>query len=103
MAALVENIVSLENEANAILAQARSETREIEKSGVAEAEAYRRRLAEETDQKVLAFQREIEERHKGAVAGMEKELAQALGDMDRIPDETMKDQVHRIVSRFSEL
>ncbi len=103
MAALVETIVSLENEANAMLAQARSEAREIEESGVAEAEAYRRRLAEETDQKVLAFQREMEERHKGAVAEMEKELAQALDNMDRIPDETMKEQIYRIVTRFSEL
>ncbi len=103
MAALVENIVSLENEANAMLAQARSEAKEIEKSGVAEAEAYRRKLAEETDQKVLAFQREMEERHKGAVAEMEKELAQALAAMDQIPDETIRRQIHRIVTRFSEL
>ena len=82
--ALVENIVSLENEADSIVAQARVEAKEIEKSGIAEAEAYRRQLAEETDQKISAFPRETEERHKHSIAEAEKELAQALDAMDQI-------------------
>jgi vacuolar-type H+-ATPase subunit H len=44
MAVLVEDVVSLEKEANAIVAQARAEATELEKLAIAEAEAYRRKL-----------------------------------------------------------
>ncbi len=55
MATLVEDIVSLEKEADAIVAQARAEAKELEKSAIAEAEAYRRKLAEETEQKIFSL------------------------------------------------
>lgn len=103
MATLVEDIVSLENEADFIVAHARAEAKEIERSAVLESEAYRRKLAEETDQKVMAFQREMEERHKRSVAETERDLVQKLNAIDQIADETIKQQILRIVTRFSEL
>jgi F0F1-type ATP synthase membrane subunit b/b' len=101
--ALVENILSLENEADSIVAQARAEAKEIEKSAIHDVEAYRRRLAEETHQKVRAFQKEAEEKHKRSVAEMEKDLSRVLNDIDRIADDTLKRQVDRIVIKFSEM
>ena len=103
MAALVENIVALEKEADAIVAQARTEAKEIEKSAIGEAESYRRRLAEDTDKKVIAFQKETEEKHQRSVAETQKELGQTLDAIDQIAGDTLKKQIDKILTRFGEL
>ena len=100
--ALVENIVSLENEADSIVAQARVEAKEIEQSAIVELEAYRRQLAEETEEKVSTFQRETGERHKHSIAEAEKELAQALDAVDQISGSVLREQMDRVITRFSE-
>ena len=103
MATLVENIVSLENEADSIVAKARVEAKEIENSSIAEAEAYRLKLAEETEQKVGAFRKETEEKYQRSIAEAQDELAQALSAMDHIAGSAVREQINRIISRFSEL
>ena len=100
--ALVENILSLENEADSIVAQARAEAKEIEQSAIVEVEAYRHQLAEETEQKISAFQRETEEKHKHSIAEAEKELAQALDAVDQTSGSVLREQIDRIITRFSE-
>ena len=103
MAALVENIVALEKEADAIVAQARTEAKEIEKSAIGEAESYRRRLAEDTEKKVTAFKKEMEEKHQRSVAETQKELGQTLDAIDQIEGDTLKKQIDKILTRFGEL
>ena len=103
MANLVEGIVSLEKEADAIVAQAHAEAKELEKSAIAEIEAYRRELVERTDQKTLVFQEEMKGRHERSVAEAEKDLARALEAIDRIAGDVLREQIDRIVRRFSEL
>jgi hypothetical protein len=103
MTSLVEEIASLENEADSIVARARTEAEEMEKSAVAEVEAYRRKLAGDMEVKISAFQREMEEKHKVSVDEAERELRQALGTIDQIPDSVIKAQIDRIINRFSEL
>jgi len=103
MAALVEDVVSLEKEADAIVIHARAGAKELEKLAIAEAEAYRRKLAEGTDQKVSAFQKEMEEKHKRSVAEMEKELVQALSSIDQLADGRLKEEIEKIVTKFREL
>jgi hypothetical protein len=100
--ALVENILSLENEADSIVAQARAEAKEIEQSAIVEVEAYRRQLAEETEQKISAFEKKTEERHKHSIGEAEKELAQALDAVDQILGGVLREQIDRIITRFSE-
>jgi predicted outer membrane protein len=102
MANLVEDIVTLESEADSIVAQARTAAKEVEASGVAEVEAYRQKLEEETHQKVLIFQKETEEKHQRLAAELEKDLAKTLNDIDQIPVDTLKHQIDRIVTRLSE-
>ena len=102
MAPLVEDVVSLEKEADAIVAQARAEAKELEKLAVAEAEAYRQKRAEETDRKISAFQKEAEEKHQRSVAETEKDLARDLNAIDEIPGHSLKEQIHKIVSKFGE-
>jgi hypothetical protein len=102
MANLVDNIVSLENEADSIVAQARVKAKETEQAAIAEMGAYRRKLAEETEQKVSAFLREMEEKHQRSIAEAQKELVQALNAMDQIPGGISRKQIDRIITRFSE-
>ncbi len=101
--ALVENILSLEKEADQIVAEAHAEAKEIERSALLEAEADRRKLTEETDKKVLAFQKETEKKHEHSVAEVQKELARALTAIDQIQSAVLKRQIDRIISKFSEL
>ncbi len=100
---LVESIVSLEKEANAIVKNASAEAKAIEKSAVEEMEVYRQRLAEEISKKVIDFQVEMEEKYKVAVAETEKDLRRTLSDIDQIDSEVLKEQIEKIVAKFSEL
>jgi vacuolar-type H+-ATPase subunit H len=100
--ALVENILSLENEADSIVAQARAAAKEIERSADAEVEAYRRQLAEETEQKSSAFRKETEGKHHLFIAEARKELDQTLDAMDEIADGVLREKINQIVTRFSE-
>ena len=103
MANLVEDVLSLEKEADVIVAQARAEAKELEQLAISEAEAYRRKLAEETDQKVLAFQKEMEGKHKSSVAETERDLVRALNAIDQIADGRLKEEIEKIVTQFREL
>ena len=100
MVTLVKDIVSLETEADGVVAQARAEAKEIEKSAIVEAEAYRQRLAEEADKRVIAFQKEMEEKHQRSVAENEKDLVQALKAIDQIAGGALKQQIAKIVTKF---
>lgn len=102
MAALIEDVVSLEKEADAIVAQARAEAKALEKIAVAEAEAYRRKLADETNRKISAFQRETEAKYEHSVAETGKDLNQALNAIDEIPGHTLKEQIDKIVAKLGE-
>jgi hypothetical protein len=100
MAMLVKEIVDLEAEAESILAEARAEEQNLEKSVDKEIATYRERLAEELNRKLSAFQKETAERHTSLTAQAESELKEALNDLDNIPGETLRRQVERIVARF---
>ncbi len=100
---LVETIVSLEKQANEIVANARAEAKAIEKSVIEETEAYRQRLAEEISKEISDFQVEMEEKYQGAVAETEKDLTRRLSAIDQIDSEVLKEQIEKIVARFTEL
>jgi DNA-binding ferritin-like protein len=103
MAALVENIVALEKEADSIVERSRAEGKTMEKNAAEEVEAYRRKMAEETDQKISAYHQEMEKNHGRLIAQAEGELNQALQALDQIGADALKNQILRIVTRFSEL
>jgi F0F1-type ATP synthase membrane subunit b/b' len=103
MVTLVENIVSLENEADSIVDSARKEAQELEKSAMADAETYRRKLSVDTDEKISLFRKEMEEKHKASVVEAEAELVRALGAVDQIAEDVLRKQIDRIVNKFSEI
>jgi hypothetical protein len=103
MANLIEDIVSLEDEADSIVAQAHAEAKELEKSAILEIEAYRQKLAEETDRKVAAFSKEMEEKQMRSAGEMEKDLRRALDAVDQIAGGALNRQIEKIVTKLSEL
>lgn len=103
MDTLVEKIVSLENEADSIVAAAHTEAKGLEKSTAAEIETYRRKLSTDTDAKVSSFQKEMETKHQASVIEAEAELVRALGAVDRIEENILKRQIDRIVGRFGDI
>ena len=102
MITLVEKIVSLENEADSVVAEAHTEAHELEKSAAADIEAYRRKLSKDTEEKVSLFQKQMEEKHKASVVEAEQELVRALGAVDQVADDVLREQIDRIVNKFSE-
>jgi F0F1-type ATP synthase membrane subunit b/b' len=102
MITLVEKIVSLENEADLIVAEAHAGAHELEKSAAADIEAYRRKLSEDTEEKVSLFQKQMEAKHKVSVVEAEEELVRALGAVDQVADDVLKEQIDRIVNKFCE-
>ena len=102
MNTLVENIVSLENEADSIVAKANVEAHELEKSAAADIEAYRRKLSKDTAEKVSLFQKQMEAKHRVSVVEAEEELVRALGAVDQIADDVLNKQIDRVVNKFSE-
>jgi F0F1-type ATP synthase membrane subunit b/b' len=102
MMMLVEKIASLENEADSIVAEAHAVVHELEKSAAADIEAYRRKLSEDTEEKVSLFQKQMEAKHKASIVEAERELVRALGAVDQIAGDVLREQSDRIVNKFSE-
>ena len=100
MATLVKDIVSLEKEAESIIACAREEAKQLEEVCGEEIVAYRENMTEETNQRISQFRKEAEETFKVAMDEAERELSTALYDLEHIPDNLIQTQVARIVSRL---
>lgn len=103
MVTLVEKIVSLESEADSIIAAAHDNAHELEKSAMADVEAYRRKLSGDAEAKVSSFQKEMEVKHKASAVEAEEELVRALGAVDQIAGTIVREQIDRIINRFAEL
>jgi hypothetical protein len=102
MAALVDEIVALEAEADNILAQANAEAKGLVDAAHAEIVAYRQQLALEVEERLAAFRGDMEKHHKDDLGEAEAELAAALNNIDRIREDILHHQVNRIIARFSE-
>jgi hypothetical protein len=100
---LVNDIVRLEDEAEAVLAQARTEAKRIEQAALDEIEAHRHAVAAETQRRISEFQENAELEHARAVALAQEELQKALDALDRIPEQALRDRAARIVERFKAL
>jgi hypothetical protein len=103
MSPLVEEIVSLENDADSMLAKARAEAQELDKSATAEMETYHRKLAEDMEGKVSAFQRGMGEKLEVSLAEAKQKLARDLDAIDQIADNVLKVHIDQIVDKAGDL
>jgi len=100
MASLVEDILSIEKQADQIVADSRAEAVAIEKRAEAEIESIRRNLATETDARIEAYRREAEARCAQDAITIDREARAMLAAVDGIADNLIGKQAERIVARF---
>jgi F0F1-type ATP synthase membrane subunit b/b' len=100
---LIDSILSVENEANALIEQARAEAKALEKQADNEIAALQQEIAAKVEQQVAAFRETAGKRHEAEVAKEGIEARKALESVDRIPADLISRQVDKIVSRFREI
>lgn len=102
MESLIEDILGLETEADAILAAARTDSAQRERKAVEEAELHRLQLDADVDRRLAEFEKESESKNVSELAQAERELKASLEAVDRIPAALFEQQVERVVARFRE-
>ncbi len=102
MASLIENVVSLEQEADAVVAAAHAEAKEIEKRSVEELAARRAALESDAAARVEAFRQAAEARYAEELAEAEREFEAASSALRRLDAKAVERQADRVVARFGE-
>lgn len=102
MASLIENVVSLEQEADAVVAAAHAEAKEIEKRSVEELAARRAAIETDAAARVEAFRQAAEARYAGELAEAEREFEAASSALRRLDAKAVERQADRVVARFGE-
>jgi len=100
---LIDSILSVENEANALIEQARTEAKALEKRADNEIAALQQEIAAKVEQQVAAFRETAVRRHEEEVAKEGAAARKALETVDRIPADLISRQVDKIVARFREI
>ena len=90
--ALVQNILSLEVEADLVVAQARAEAKEVEQSAIVEVEAYRRQSAEETATESFCLSNRDGEKASTLGCRSPEGAVQALDAIDQIAGGVLKEK-----------
>ena len=86
MASLIENILSIENQANEIVAKAHAESKALEKGALAEIQRVRQEIDAQTEQRIEAFRKDAEQKHQATLAAEKEEAARRLaGSIGWIP------------------
>lgn len=102
MATLVDEILSLEKSADAVVAEAHAHAKKAEQDTDSALAEYRREKAEEVRRRMDAFAKSAEEKHQKALADKQEKVNAGLAAMDRIPEAERQRQVNRVISRFRE-
>ena len=84
MASLIEDVLSIESQANEILAKAQSDVKALEKPAQAEIERAALEIEERVAQRVETYRREAEHKHLAALAAEKQESAGRLSSLDRL-------------------
>lgn len=101
MTSLVENIISLENEAEDIIEKARAGSKEIIRSVDDEIARYRDHLTGELETRLAHFRTEAEKKFEEIVADTSKEHERHLRSVRELPDSFAALQIERVLDRFN--
>lgn len=100
MASLIENVLSLEQEADAIIAAAHAEARQIEERAEMELRARRETLEAEAAARLAAFREEAVARHREELAKAEQEAESAAASVRNLDKQALERQADKVVGRF---
>jgi F0F1-type ATP synthase membrane subunit b/b' len=103
MESLVQNILSLENQANDLLEKARADAREHEKSAADKIAEIQQEISAQVESRVADFRAKAEQQHQEDVAQAQAESQRALAAVDHIGQEVIARHVDSVVARYLEL
>jgi hypothetical protein len=100
MSSLVQNILALEYEASAVVAQAHEQAASIAQEAGEKVSAQRKALQDETERRIEEFRASAAARFESEKAAVAEAHGAALAAIDRIPEARIQRQVDRIVNEF---
>lgn len=100
MKSLIEDILSLESQANQLVEDARAKAKGLDKEADAEIRRIQEQVAASVEQRTAAFRADAERKTQDELARAQAEHAQALAGLDRISDAAVQQHAQRVVARF---
>ena len=100
MASLIEDVLSIESQANEIIAKAQSDAKALEKSAHVQIEQAAREIEARTAQRVEAYRRDAEQKHLAALAAEKEESARRLSALDRLDARLVEKLSGLVVAEF---
>ncbi|NLW34758.1 hypothetical protein [Syntrophorhabdus aromaticivorans] len=99
---LVDNIVALEREADALIEESRLEAKRIKLAAETDLARFRDELARDRDDRLANLKKEFDRKYQEGLRAEEDKLADGLNAIDQIPDTLVRQQIERILNRFRE-
>lgn len=84
MASLIEDVLSIESQANDIVAKAQSDAKALEKSVQTDIDRVAAEIEARTAQRVETYRRDAEQKHQAALAAEKQESAHRLAALERL-------------------
>ncbi|MCX8111026.1 MAG: hypothetical protein N3D15_07235 [Syntrophorhabdaceae bacterium] len=100
MSSLIDDVLSVEKQADSIIEGARKEARQIEKNCEEEIEAYRRHKTIELDNMIVDFQKKAEEEYISTLSRYENELKESINQIEGISEQVISQQIEQILERL---
>ena len=100
MSTLVESILSIEQEASAVVAQAHEEAAAVAKRADTEIRAHRAAVSEETGKRIEEFRGQAEARHRLDVAQADEDFTKTAAAIDQVQRAVLQKQIDFIANTF---
>jgi len=103
MESLIDRLLSVENEAGAIIEKARVEAKEVEKQAKSDIAAVQKEVAATVEEKFAGFREQALSKHEKDVADQEAEARKTLEAISHVPADLISKQAEKIAARFREI
>jgi len=102
MKSLIDDILTLEDEANQLLESARATAKEIDKASASKQAAIREEIMADVERRVATFREEAERKHQEDIVRAKAEHEAALAALDQIVGGVISEQADAVVAQFRE-
>jgi len=102
MKTLLDNIISLEHEADGIIQKAHASAKEIKSSTEEALRKYKEELTKEREERIKNKEKETQLKYEETISAEERIFEKNIKAINNIPDEKLEREVKRILSRFRE-
>ena len=103
MSNLIQNILTLEDKAEEVLASAHAEAEATAKEAKAQIQAIQEEVAAGVEKRVAAFREDAERRHGQELEEEKNTFQVSLAAITDVPSEVIEQQVRQVIRYFREL